>query len=226
MQPHTTPKLIIFDWDGTLADTTAAIITTMQACFTEAGLTPPIAQDIQTLIGYSLPAMVQQLAPEADIATQQKLVHAYMHHQLNPNSQTNLFFPDIRACLDALKQAGYWLAVATGKGRIGLDKSIAASQTANDWLATRCASECASKPAPDMVWQICDELGISPNEAIVVGDTTHDLDMAANAGAYAIGITTGAHSEEALKSRPHLAIIHHLSELPPFLTSHFSAPES
>lgn len=120
------------------------------------------------------------------------------------------------------KAQGYWLAVATGKGRAGLDNAISQTATGGYWLATACAGEYPSKPSPEMVFGICGELGFDPKEALVVGDTAHDLHMAANAGAAAVGVATGAHSREQLLSAPHLAVLDGLSELPGFLAQHYA----
>ena len=211
------PKLIIFDWDGTLADTTGPIIKTMQAAFEENGLDSPAADEIRPFIGYSLARIVASLAPHADEAMHEKLVHTYAGHYLNPNNHNMRLFDSALPCLETLKQQGYWLAVATGKGRTGLDGAIAQTHTDGYWLATRCASECPSKPAPDMVLELCDAAGLRPSETLVVGDTTFDLEMAANAGARAVAVATGAHSAAQLQNAPCLAVLNSLNELPAFL---------
>ena len=211
------PKLIIFDWDGTLADTTQPIIHAMQAAFQICGLPMPFEHTIRQLIGNSLMGMIVQLAPQLSAAQQQQIARVYTESYLNPNHCNMALFHDTRACLDTLQQQGYWLAVATGKGRIGLNQAIAQTDTAHYWLATRCASECSAKPAPDMVLEICDELGIAPADALVVGDTTYDLEMAVNARCRAVAVCTGAHSQEMLQRVPHFAMIQCLAELPVLL---------
>ncbi|STZ77108.1 HAD-IA family hydrolase [Bergeriella denitrificans] len=211
------PKLIIFDWDGTLADTTSPITATFQASFKECGLPVPAADDIRPLIGYNLPTIIRHLSPDLGEHRREELAETYAAHYLNPNNRNMRLFDDALPCLHDLKAQGYWLAVATGKGRTGLDQAIAQTGTADFWLATTCASEQPSKPAPDMVFKLCDELGLMPSETIVVGDTTHDLEMAAHAKAPAVAVTTGAHTEAQLRRAPHLAILGGLSELPAFL---------
>lgn len=213
------PKLVIFDWDGTLADTTNPIITTFQHSFQACGLPVPEADRIRPLIGYNLPTIVRHLMPDLPLRQQEEVIETYASHYLNPNNHNMTLFPNAITCLQTLQAQGYWLAVATGKGRTGLNKSIAQTQTAAFWMATTCASEQPSKPAPDMVLKLCDELGLQPSETVVIGDTSHDLDMAANAGAAAIAMTTGAHTVEQLLLRPHLAILDDLSDLPPFLAT-------
>ncbi|MCP1661146.1 HAD-IA family hydrolase [Neisseria perflava] len=211
------PKLIIFDWDGTLADTTNPIISTFQASFQECALPAPDSEQIRGLIGYNLPTIIRHLAPDLGERAREELAEVYAAHYLNPNNRNMKLFDSAIPCLQTLKAQGYWLAVATGKGRTGLDNAIAQTGTADFWLATTCASEQPSKPAPDMVFKLCDELGLRPSETLVVGDTTHDLEMAANAGAPAVAVATGAHTAEHLQTAPHLAILHDLSELPDFL---------
>lgn len=211
------PKLIIFDWDGTLADTTQPIIHTMQAAFQTCGFNAPADDAIRLLIGNSLHGIIAQLAPQLSATQQQQIAQAYTVSYLNPNNHNMTLFDDARACLDTLQQQGYGLAVATGKGRIGLNQAIAQTNTAHYWLTTRCASECPAKPAPDMVLEICDELGVEPADALVVGDTTYDLEMAAHARCRAVAVCTGAHSLATLQSAPHVALIQRLAELPAVL---------
>ncbi|WP_107854745.1 HAD hydrolase-like protein [Neisseria elongata] len=211
------PKLLIFDWDGTLADTTNPIIETVQQAFYECGLAKPPADRIRNLIGRSLMQMMQQLAPSAGMSKHEELVETYAAHYLNPNNRHMRLFPDVLPTLERLREAGYWLSVATGKGRSGLNQAIAQTGTGDFWLATACASECPSKPAPDMVWRLCDELGVMPSESIVIGDTAFDLEMAAHAGARGIGVATGAHSRETLQSAPNIGILSCFGELEGFL---------
>lgn len=208
-------RLVVFDWDGTIADTVNPIVRTFCRTFEDCGLPKPKAEDIRALIGFSLPVIVRRLAPDADERLREILVETYSAHYLNPNNQEMVLFPDVIGCLDALKAQGYWLAVATGKSRAGLARAMVS--TADYWLATACADEYASKPAPDMVLGLCDELGVLPQEVLVVGDTVYDLEMAAHAKASAVGVVTGAHTRAQLAQAPHLAILNTLSELPDFL---------
>ena len=145
------PKLIIFDWDGTLADTTNPIIHTFQQSFADCGLPVPEADQIRPLIGYSLSGIIRRLAHNVSEHVQETLIETYAAHYLNPNNRNMTLFPEALPCLQRLKQQGYWLAVATGKGRSGLDRSIEQTGTQAFWLETACASEYPSKPAPDMV---------------------------------------------------------------------------
>ncbi|HGO7573821.1 TPA: HAD-IA family hydrolase [Neisseria meningitidis] len=176
-----------------------------------------------------MPEIIRDLLEMPSETAVADIARTYSAHYLNPNNRNMTLFPDALPCLDKLKAQGYWLAVATGKGRAGLDNAI--SQTATGgywlatggyWLATACAGEYPSKPSPEMVFGLCGELGFDPKEALVVGDTAHDLHMAANAGAAAVGVATGAHSREQLRTAPHLAVLDGLSELPGFLAQHYA----
>ena len=207
------PQLIIFDWDGTLADTTAPIIRTMQAAFQECGWPPPADEAVKPLIGNSLAGIIARLLPEGDAAQQAEIARAYSLSTLNPNNQNMMLFADALPCLDALKQKGYWLAVATGKGRRGLDMAMAETGSAGFFLATRTVDECAAKPQPEMVLSICEELGVPVSRTLVIGDTSHDLNMAYNAGCQAVAVTTGAHEAHQLQSAPHRALLGSLTEL-------------
>ena len=154
------PKLIIFDWDGTLADTTNPIIHTFQQSFADCGLPVPEADQIRPLIGYSLSGIIRRLAHNVSEHVQETLIETYAAHYLNPNNRNMTLFPEALPCLQRLKQQGYWLAIATGKGRSGLDKAIAQTDTQAVWLATTCPREYPSKPAPDMVLALCDRLSV------------------------------------------------------------------
>lgn len=213
------PKLIIFDWDGTLADTTSPITRCFRQTFADCGLSVPDADKVRSLIGYNLPTIVRRLAPDADAATHELLCETYAGHALNPNNRNMQLFDDALPVLETLRRQDYLLAVATGKGRGGLAGAIAQTGTAHYWTATACAGELPSKPAPDMVYSLCEETGLMPSETLVVGDTVYDVEMAANAGAPAVGVSTGAHSRSRLEEAGCLTVLDALSELPDFLAA-------
>lgn len=212
------PRLIIFDWDGTLADTTNPIIENLQRAFADCGLTVPEADTIRPLIGYSLPRMLQILASDAGEHQKEALAERYAALYLHPsNLQDKLLFADALPVLEALEKQGFLLAVATGKGRGGLDKAIGQSGTGRFWSATACAGEYPSKPAPDMILALCGELGIEPADGLMVGDTVFDMQMAASAGARGVAVATGAHGRSLLQAAPQIGILSRLAELPDFL---------
>ena len=122
--------------------------------------------------------------------------------------------------LEELDAAGFLLGVATGKTRVGLDRALAAKGLAGRFHATRCADEGFPKPHPDMLRVVMDRLAVQPAETLMIGDTTHDLDLARNAGAHAVAVAYGAHDVEGLRSRSPLALVHSLAELRQWLASH------
>lgn len=204
-------KALIFDWDGTLADSTAQIVESMQHACREVGLPAPDAQQARQVIGLSLDKAMHAMAPGMSAKQRDALVVHYRRHYLSPNNRTVLFDEAVQ-WLPTLQQH-YWLTIATGKSRVGLNKALADTGVAACFLATRTVDECASKPHPQMIISLCDELGVYADEVLMIGDTTHDLWMAANAGADAVALTTGAHDVATLQQAPHLAMLSGLDAL-------------
>lgn len=212
MKPY---RVLIFDWDGTLADSTAQIVHGVQHSFLQFGWAPPSEADIRNIIGLSLHQALRILRPELTDSQVEAAARAYKYgysHRREPA----VLFERAEGILQQLQQH-YWLAVATGKGRYGLDAALDETDTGSLFLTTRTADECASKPQPEMVLSICNELGVSPGEALVIGDTTHDLQMALNARSPAVSVTTGAHSPAQLQTVPHLAMLDGLGSLSDWL---------
>ena len=204
-------QLLIFDWDGTLADSTAQIVAGVQTAFAEHRLPPPPEADIRHIIGLSLSEALHRLHPSLTPAQTAELIEAYKQHYFTRRPPTRLFH-DAVGVLKQL-QPHYWLAVATGKGRRGLNMAMAETGSTGFFLATRTVDECAAKPQPEMVLSICEELGVPVSRTLVIGDTSHDLNMAYNAGCQAVAVTTGAHEAHQLQSAPHRALLGSLTEL-------------
>ena len=199
-------QALIFDWDGTLADSTSMIVQAVQQAFVENDFAMPSDNEASHIIGLALPKALQYLAPQANTDEIFALSESYKRLFLNPNNQMRLF-QDAQALLPSLKP-DYWLTVATGKSRRGLDRALTEVGLDNGFfLATRTVDECASKPSPDMILSLCDELGLEPRDCLMIGDTTHDLNMAANAGCDAVALTCGAHDKTTLQSAPHVAML-------------------
>lgn len=211
-QPY---SLLIFDWDGTLADSTAQIVHNVQAAFGEYGQTPPSDTAIRSIIGLGLNEAIRELLPQLSAVQQAQVADAYRRLHFSQSAPTALF-ADAQAVLSQL-QPHFTLAIATGKSRRGLNEALAATACGHFFAGTRTADECASKPHPEMVLTLCDELGLTPAQALIIGDTTHDLYMAANAGSDAVAVSTGAHDLVQLSAAPQRAILAALSELPAFL---------
>ncbi|WP_374353790.1 HAD-IA family hydrolase [Chitinimonas sp.] len=204
--------LLIFDWDGTLADSTALITRSIQAAFAEQGLPVPSQQDARFVIGYGLLQAMLHLAPELDAARLAAVVDGYKRHYLAHDQEIALFDGVLEA-LPLYREAGYQLAVATGKSRRGLDRVLQQTGLDQYFEVTRCADECHSKPHPQMLEEILDHLDVAPGRAVMIGDTTHDLQMAINAGTAALGVSYGAHPGEDLLALAPLAMFDSFAEL-------------
>lgn len=211
-------QALIFDWDGTLADSTSMIVQAVQAAFKDNDLPPPSNESAQHIIGLALPKAMQYLAPAASELQLKSLAEAYKRRFLHPDNTMRLF-DDAQALLPSLRD-DYWLTVATGKSRRGLDRALSeVGLNQGFFLATRTVDECASKPSPDMILSLCDELGLEPKDCLMIGDTTHDLWMAHNAGCDAVAVLCGAHTRETLLGAPHVAMVENFQEFVSWLHS-------
>ena len=211
--------LIAFDWDGTLMDSTAHIAASIQAACRDLSLPVPSTEQASHVIGLGLHDALARAVPGIGADQVPQLVERYRFHYLAQDEQLVLF-DGAREMLVDLKQRGYWLAVATGKSRIGLNRALNATGLAPLSDATRCADETHSKPNPAMLLQLMDQLGVEASRTLMIGDTTHDLWMAANAQARALGVTYGAHLHEHLIEAPALGVMHSIEELHEWLLQH------
>lgn len=206
-------KLVIFDWDGTLMDSVDRIVSSMQSAAKIVGLVIPTSEEVKQIIGLSITEALEQLfvgiTGEQTEAMRQQYKHQY---QEVDNTPTPLFDNAINL-LERLKQKDKLLAVATGKGREGLNRVLNMSETVDYFHTTRCAGEMPSKPNPEMLKSILSELNVAPHEAIMIGDTSHDLKMAQNAGVDSIGVTFGVHSRDVLNKYNPKAVVDSLSGL-------------
>ncbi|TEW43771.1 HAD-IIIA family hydrolase [Psychromonas algicola] len=204
-------KLIIFDWDGTLMDSIDKIVLCMQQAAKQQQQVVASKQSVKGIIGLSLLKAVQQLYPLLGLSEQQALVEAYrQQYNLNQHIETPLY-PDIKKLLVNLKSQGYTLAVATGKGRNGLNKMLEKSATSKLFSATICADEAHSKPDPLMLNLLLEKLGIEASQALMVGDSSYDLEMAKNAGMDSLGVSYGVHDANQLSLYDPVAIVDDLT---------------
>lgn len=210
-------RLIVFDWDGTLMDSANKIVASAQAAIRE--LSMPQRQDeaIREIIGLGLPEAVERLYPGKDHAFQHRFIERYRHHFLTADNTPMSLFDGAADCLHGLYREGYLLAVATGKSRAGLERSLRETGLGELFAAGRCADEAFSKPHPQMLQDILDELVVEPTEALMVGDTEYDLQMAKSAGVDALGVSYGVHSCERLLKCAPLACLDAITELPEWL---------
>ncbi len=191
--------LIVFDWDGTLMDSTATIVTCIQAAAKDLGLPVPNASASAQVIGLGLMEAMQAVLPDVDAKYYPKMAERYRYHYLSRDHELPLF-PGVREMLDDLSQQSYFLAVATGKSRVGLNRAMNSANLLAMFDATRCADETFSKPHPAMLVELTRELGQDLQRTLMIGDTTHDLLMANNAGVAAVAVEYGAHEKSELLS--------------------------
>ena len=189
-------ELLIFDWDGTLIDSEASIVQSMQASIADLSLEARSDTQIRHIIGLGLREALVTLYPDQSDVTYNALTDRYRFHFLNDDPAEP--FPGVEELLLRLEAAGYLLAVATGKGRSGLDRAFAQVGFGHVFSASRCADETRSKPHPLMLEELLDFFGMSAENAIMVGDTSYDLDMARNAGMDSAAVCTGVHDKSVL----------------------------
>jgi phosphoglycolate phosphatase len=187
--------LVIFDWDGTLMDTVGKIVSCMQNVAQELMLPIPSEQEVRDVIGLSLPQIMPILF--ADHQNHQQIIDCYRRHHLASELLTPLF-DGVELLIRNLFDAGYHLAIATGKGRQGLDNVLALTGLGDYFHATRCADDAQSKPHPEMLYSLLAHFDVTADRAIMIGDSIHDLAMANNAGMASIGVSYGAHNESRL----------------------------
>lgn len=191
--------LIVFDWDGTLMDSTATIVRCIQAAAKDLGLPVPDDQSAAYVIGLGLLDAMQAVLPDVDPKYYPRMVERYRYHYLARDQELPLF-EGVREMLAELSQRGYFLAIATGKSRVGLNRALDSAKLLSMFDATRCADETFSKPHPAMLQELTRELGQDMKRTVMIGDTTHDLQMAHNAGASGIAVHYGAHPEAELQA--------------------------
>jgi phosphoglycolate phosphatase len=204
--------LIVFDWDGTVMDSTAVIAGSIQAACRDLGLQVPDDQTARHVIGLGLDQALGYAVPDLTEEMRPELVERYRHHFL-AQDQTIPLFDGARETIVALHQAGYRLGVATGKSSNGLDRALDSSGLKEYFHATRTADRTLSKPNPAMLLELMDELGASAGRTLMIGDTTHDLQMAQNANVDAVAIGHGAHPPEQLMELNPLALVGDFAEL-------------
>jgi phosphoglycolate phosphatase len=211
--------LIVFDWDGTLMDSTATIVTCIQEAARDLGLPVPDEKQASYVIGLGLQDAMEAVLPGLDARHYPHMVERYRYHYLSKDNGLTLF-DGVRDMLAELSQHGYFLAVATGKSRVGLNRALDAANLLSVFDATRCADETFSKPHPAMLHELTRELGQEMRRTVMIGDTTHDLQMAINADAAGIGVHYGAHTAPELQALNPMFVASSVSELRAWLNEH------
>jgi phosphoglycolate phosphatase len=199
-------ELLIFDWDGTLMDSAGVIVDSIQKACVDMGISAPDDHACRQIIGLGLTQALQTLLPDLAEHEYPRLVEHYRHHYLGRDADIPLF-EGVQDGIRDLHGAGFTLAVATGKSWKGLDRALDHSGLRAYFSATRCADQTHSKPHPAMVEEILDELLVDKKSVLVIGDTSHDMLMAANAGVDRVGVTYGAHQPEDLHAHAPVAVL-------------------
>jgi phosphoglycolate phosphatase len=211
--------LIAFDWDGTLYDSTKVIVRAIQAAVVDVGGRMPTDQAAAYVIGMSLGPALARAAPDVPPEKYAELGARYRHHyHLHQDDLT--LFDGVVPLLQDLKARHHWLAVATGKSRRGLDEVLRSEELHGVFDGSRTADETAGKPHPRMLHELMRQFGTEPERTLMIGDTTHDLQMARNAGCPSIGVSYGAHEPDGFHELGPLHIAHSVADLRDWLLQH------
>lgn len=211
-------KLLIFDWDGTLMDSISRIVDCLRIASEQVlGEESRSHDDLKDVIGLGLREAIQQLHPRVNEQQIKQMSELYRYQYMDVNATASKLFEGAEKTLAHLEQQGYWLAVATGKGRQGLDQVLEITGLGPRFHCTRCASETFSKPHPLMLEEILQQLGLDASEALMIGDTSYDMEMAKNANMDRLGVSYGVHTQARLNSHQPIGCIHHIQQLDDFL---------
>jgi phosphoglycolate phosphatase len=211
--------LIAFDWDGTLFDSTQIIVRCIQAAVVDVGGAKPSDEAAAYVIGLGLMQALAHAAPDVPESRYPELNQRYKHHYMQRQNDISLFDGAL-TLLAELKERGHILTVATGKSRRGLDEALQAVELKGCFDASRTADETAGKPHPRMLHELMREFDVTPERTLMIGDTTHDLQMALNAGCASVGVSYGAHEPSAFEVLRPRAVLHSVSELQTWLRAH------
>ena len=218
MKLHNPYSLVIFDWDGTLMDSTGRIISAMQAAATDVGFAVPSATQVKSIIGLSMQAVLQTLFPTTSDSQRENFLKAYKYQYIEGDTTPSPLFEGVIAQLEWLKSEQITIAVATGKARAGLSRVMQEVGLLNYFDFSICADEAESKPHPQMVERLMQSANKQPHQTIVVGDSVHDLHMAKNAKVAAIGVTSGANLFDELTPYEPITILPQVAEFKDWLT--------
>lgn len=211
--------LIAFDWDGTLFDSTALIVRCIQAAVRDVGGREPSAAQASWVIGMGLQQALAHAAPDVPPERHAWLTERYRHHYFAHQHDLSLF-DGVLPLLAELRERNHWLTVATGKSRRGLDEALRSVELHGMFDGSRTADETAGKPSPLMLHELMREFGVDPERTLMVGDTTHDLQMAANAGCASVGVSYGAHDHADFGPLSPRFVAHSVQELRTWLREH------
>lgn len=212
-------KLLIFDWDGTIIDSAARIISSMQSAAKKIGLDIPDSNAVRDIIGLGLPEAIQQLIPDISPESLNSMRTTYSHYYLQADTTKVQLFPEAKPALIRLAKKTK-LAVATGKSRRGLEQALNDTDLGSLFITTRCADETASKPNPLMLEEILAEQNLEPANAVMIGDTTYDLEMAQHLKMDTIAVSYGVHTLNQLEPYQPTFIANDFIQLENWLNNH------
>lgn len=212
-------QLLIFDWDGTIIDSTQRIASSIRSAAADLGLPVPSWEAARDIIGLGLPEAIKTLFPNEGDDIIEPMRQRYSHYYLDADTTPTELFPGVRHTLERLKQKGYRLAVATGKSRRGLEHVFAETGLGALFETSRCADETTSKPDPHMLHELLEETGVPRRQALMIGDTEYDLEMGQRAGIDTLAVSYGAHHIDRLRLLRPVKEIHHFTELETWLDS-------
>ncbi len=218
-------KLLIFDWDGTIIDSAARIISSMQAAARDLSLGELTDDAVRNIIGLGLPEAIRELIPFVTDEQIQQMRERYGHYYLGVDTTPTHLFVGAQQSLERMHGKGIRMAVATGKSRRGLDRVFNDTGLGYIFETSRCADETTSKPDPHMLEEILAETGVKASEALMIGDTEFDLDMGRRAGMDVIAVSYGAHHVDRLMKYDPVLLVHHFPELEAWIESRYILEE-
>lgn len=212
-------RLLVFDWDGTLADSEQRIVAAAQSAIETLELPARSHEQVRAIIGLAMSEACQMLFPDMAKSQESRFIACYREYYLCNTGIPIPLFPGAEATLRGLAEQRYQLAVATGKGRRGLDRDIASHGLDALFSTTRCADDAPSKPHPQMLVDIMEELDVASAETLMIGDTAYDMEMARNAGVATVAVSCGVHDRQRLLVFDPLALLDSVAELPAWLSN-------
>ncbi len=214
---------VVFDWDGTVMDSTHSIVVAIQSACEDVELPVPAANEASWVIGLSLESALYRCVPTLTADKLPLFLERYRFHFLRRDPEIKLF-DGIVDLLDILRARQIILGVATGKSRVGLDRVLGNMKLQTHFHATRCADESMGKPHPAMLLELMDEFNLLPDQVLMVGDTSHDIQMATNAGIDSMAVTYGAHDRSTLIESGPTVMVSSVAEMQAWLLERISCP--
>jgi len=212
-------RLLVFDWDGTLADSEQRIVEAAQSAIATLKLPERSHQEVREIIGLALGEACQALFPELAQGQEHRFIACYREYYLRNTANPIPLFPGAEGALRGFAEDRYQMAVATGKGRRGLDRDMANHRLGPLFSTTRCADDAPSKPHPKMLLDIMEELAVDRTETLMIGDTAYDMEMARNAGVAYVAVSSGVHDRQRLLEFDPLALLDSVADLPAWLSN-------